>query len=106
MIQPLKNPTEKMQNNFEQMREADHAFASNRECSVKQALYHCLVELWVREVFPGVIYANTNLPEKRFKMLRSKEEISCFPDESEDIFKKTCYIGIWIDLISLVIMVH
>ena len=105
-MQPLKDPTEKLQINFEQMRELDHAFASKRECSVQQAVYHCLLELWIREVFPGVIYANSSLPEKRFKMLQSKEEISCLPDESDDIFKKTCSKGIWIDLISLVIMVH
>ena len=35
-----------------------------------------------------MIYANTNLPEKRLKMLRSQEEISQLPDESEDIFKR------------------
>ena len=30
----------------------------------------------------------SNLPEKRFTTLLSNEEISCLPDESEDILKK------------------
>ena len=64
-----------------------HAYASNRKCSVHEAVYHCLPKLWLRKVFPGVIFANTNLPEKRLQMLRSQEEISQLPDESEDIFK-------------------
>ena len=34
------------------------------------------------------MYANTNLPEKRLKMLWSQEKISQIPDESEDIFKR------------------
>lgn len=92
MIQVLKSPTEKMQNNFEHMRAVYHAFASNRECSVQQAVYYCLLELQMREVFPSVIYANTNLPEKRFKMLQSNEEISCIPDESGDIFMLDKYM--------------
>ena len=65
-----------------------HAYASNRKCSVHEAVYHCLPKLWLRKVFPGVIFANTNLPEKRLQMLRSQEEISQLPDESEDIFKR------------------
>ena len=64
-----------------------HAYTSNQECSV-QVVYHCLSELWLRKVFPGVIYTNTNLSQKRFKILWSKEEISCLPNESEDVLKK------------------
>ena len=56
-----------------------HAYASNRECSVQEAVHHCLRELWLRKIFPSVIYANTNLAEKRLKMLQSQEEISQLP---------------------------
>ena len=88
MKQALTESIEKRQNNFDQMRAIALAYASNRECSVQEAVYHCLPELWLRNVFPRVIYANNNLPKKRFKMLRLKEEISCLPDDSKDIFKK------------------
>ena len=48
---------------------------------MQEAVYYCLPELWLRKVFPGAIYANTNIPEKRFKSFE-------LPDKSEDIFKK------------------
>ena len=88
MKQALADSIEKRQNNFDQMQAIAHGYASNRECSVQGAVYHCLPELWLRKVFPGVISANTNLPDKRLKVHRSKEEISSLPDDSEDIFKK------------------
>ena len=52
-----------MQNNFDQIRPVDHAFAPYHESSVQEPVYHCLPELSIRKVFPGVIYANTNFPE-------------------------------------------
>ena len=69
--------------NWEKICPVPHAYASNRECSVQEAVCHCLQELW--KIFPGVIYANTTLAEKRWKMLQSHEGISQLPDESEDI---------------------
>ena len=56
--------------------------------SVQKAVYHCSPELWLRKIFPNVIHANPNLVEKLLKMLRSQEEMSQVPDESEDIFKR------------------
>ena len=44
-------------------------------------------ELWLRRTFPGVIFANSNLPENRFRICRSKEEIDELPEDSVDIFK-------------------
>ena len=55
---------------------------------MQEAVYHCLPELWFRKVFPGVIYANTNIPKKRFIVLRSQKEIGDLPDDSNDIFKR------------------
>ena len=51
-----------------------HAYASNWECSVQKTAYHCLSELWLGKVFPGVIYANTNLPEKSLKCCNRKRK--------------------------------
>lgn len=48
----------------------------------------CLPELWLRKVFPGVIYANTNIPENHFKIVGFQKEISELPDESDNIFIK------------------
>ena len=70
------------------MKAIAQAYASNRECSVQETVCHCLPELFLRKVFPGVMYANTNISEKRCKILRSQQKISKLTDESEDIFKK------------------
>ena len=86
--QALKISIENKQNSYEQMKAIAQAYASNWECSVQDAVYHCLPELWLRRGFAGVVYANTNIPEKCCKSFCSQQKISELPDESEDIFKK------------------
>ena len=79
MKHALRESIEKKQGNYDKVCAVAHAYASNRECSVQEAVHHCLRELWLRKIFPSVIYANTNLAEKRLKMLQSQEEISQLP---------------------------
>ena len=45
-------------------------------------------DLWLRKIFPGVIYANNNLPKTRMKMILSENEIAELPDASTDLYKK------------------
>ena len=45
-------------------------------------------ELWLRKTFPGVVFANSNLPENRYIIFRSKEAIDKLPEDSIDIFKR------------------
>ena len=40
------------------MKTIARVYSSNRERSVQEAVFHCLPELWLCKVFPGVIYAN------------------------------------------------
>ena len=54
MKQALIESIEKRKTNFDQMRAIAQAYGSNRECSVQEAVYNCLPELWLRKVFPGV----------------------------------------------------
>ena len=72
---------------YKQINAVAHACASSRECFVQEALYHCLLDVRLRKFFAGVIYANTNLAEKRLKMLPSHEEMSQLLDERENTFK-------------------
>ena len=90
MKQALKLSIENKCSNYEQMKTIVCAYSSNRECSVQEAVYQCLPELWLRKIFPGVKYANTNIPQKRFKLLRSQNETGDLPDDSNDIFKRIC----------------
>ena len=78
---------ENQDSSYEQMKGITQAYASNRECSIQEALYHCLPQFWLRKVFPGLIFANTNIPENRFIILLTQQEICELTDESEGIFK-------------------
>ena len=74
-------------NKFEQMIQIARAYSSKRECSVQEAVYHVMPELWLRKTFPRIIFANSNLPENRYRICKSEEELSELPADSCDIFK-------------------
>ena len=88
MSQAVTESLESKKSNYEQMHTIAHAYAANRECSVQEAVYHILPELWLRKTFPGVIFANSSTPDCRYKMFRNQEEIEQLPDDSLDVFKK------------------
>ena len=44
-------------------------------------------ELWLRKVFPAVLFANPNLSENRFGVFVGEKEIKQLPESSTDIFK-------------------
>ena len=51
-------------------------------------MYQVLSGHWLRKTFPGVIFANSNIPEKRHRICRKEKDISQLPENSRDIFKK------------------
>ena len=73
---------------YDTMKAIARAYATKRECSVQEAVYHIMPELWMRKCFPAVNFANSNLPEQRYRMWKSQEEISELPEDSTDIYKK------------------
>ena len=58
-----------------------------KECFVQKSVYHIMPKLWLLKIFPRVIYANSNLPEKRMKMILSEKEIAELPNDSTDLYK-------------------
>ena len=81
----------KLNNNsdhYQQMKATARAYATIRECSIQEAVYLLMPELWLRKTFPGVIFANTNLPENQFRMCSSKKEIDELPEDSIDVYKR------------------
>ena len=86
----IKKAVEESQNlNFkERMKKVALAFLSHRQCSVQEAVYQLLPELWLRKTFPAVTFANTNLPDKRHRVCKSEKELRELPDDSTDVFKK------------------
>ena len=75
-------------NSYEQMKAISRAYIIKRECSVQEAVYLIMPELWLRKSYPRVIFANSNLPGNRFRICLSEEEINELPSESTDIFKR------------------
>ena len=53
--------------------------------SVQEAVYQVMPELWLRKVFPAVVFANSNLPENRYRICLSEDEIKEL-DENSSIF--------------------
>ncbi|XP_066915086.1 uncharacterized protein [Clytia hemisphaerica] len=88
MTQAVQDAFENGGDKYEQMKSVAHAYVSKREVSVQEAVYLSMPQLWLRKLYPGVTFANTNVPEKRFRMCLSEDEISELPEDSTSIFKK------------------
>ena len=43
---------------------------------------------WLRKSYPTVIFINTNLPEKHFRICCTEEELSELPEDGTDVFKR------------------
>ena len=72
----------------EKMRAVAEAYSKKRECSVQEAVYLLTPELWLRKTFSKVIFLNSNVPEKRYRMFRSKEDLEGVPGDGTDIFQR------------------
>ena len=88
MRQALDESLENKKSNYDQMRAIAHSFATNRECSVQEAVYHILPQLWLRKTFPGVTFATSNTFDHRYKMFRNEKEIVGLDDERKYVFKR------------------
>ena len=73
---------------FERMKSISHAYRTHREMSVQEAVATVLPEIRLRKTSPVVTFANSNLPERRYRVCRSEEEIVNLPEDSSDIFKR------------------
>lgn len=65
-----------------------YAYINKRECSVQECVYYILSGQWLRKTFSGVVFVNSNLPEKRNKIFLSEDQISELSQESTSMFKK------------------
>jgi len=63
------------------------AYSNNRECSIQEAVYQLMSELWLRKGYPVVSFVNTNLSGERFHILKSEKELTELPEDSENVFK-------------------
>ena len=70
------------------MKAISKAYPSKRECAVEEAVDHVMPELWLRKLFHGVIFANSNLPEHIYRICRSEEELIEVPSDSTYVFTR------------------
>ena len=63
------------------MKSVAHAYVSKRKCSLQEVVYQVMPKLWLKKVFPGVLYANGNIPKKQVRMMLSKKEIFELPPQ-------------------------
>ena len=87
--QAVRNASEKILNNYEQMKSVASAYINKRECSIQECIYHILPRLWLRKTFRGVIFANSNMPEKGFSTCLGEDKISELPEDSTKYLSET-----------------
>ena len=75
MKQAFKEAVESGASLYEQMKFVAYSYASKRESSLEEAVYHVITELWLKRIFPRVVNANSNVPLKRIRMKLSKKKI-------------------------------
>ena len=73
---------------YEQIKSVAYTYALKCERSLQEAVYQVMPELWLQNAFPGVLFANSNIPEKPIWMMLSKKELSKLPEYSPDVYKK------------------
>ena len=88
MSQALKEVFEDKLDNYQQMKSVAQTYVNKREFSIQKCVHQVLSGQWLKKTFPGVIFANSNIPEKRYRICREEKDTSQLPDDSRDIFKK------------------
>ena len=87
--QDVKDAINGKKSGIERMKTICRAYATKREwCSIQEAIYFVMFELWLRKTFSKVLFLNSNIPEKRYRIFRNKEEINESPEDSTDIFQR------------------
>ena len=65
-----------------------HTYLWKREFSLQEPVYQVMPELWLRKIFPGVLYAISDIPEKRVGMILRRKEIFELPKYNAGIHKR------------------
>ena len=50
------------------MKAIARAYATKAECSVQEAVYLVMPELWLQKTFQEVLFLNNNIPEKKYRI--------------------------------------
>ena len=80
---------EKELDDYEQMRSVANAYINEKECRIQECVYHVLLgQWWLKKTSPDVIFANSNVPEKPFRVCLYEHKLFELPQDSNKIFKR------------------
>ena len=88
MKQAAKEAYESGHSAAEKMKSIAKAYRTNREMSVQEATAVILPQIWLRKTSPQVIFANSNLPDDRYRIFKTEEEILNMADDETNVFKR------------------
>ncbi|XP_066935952.1 uncharacterized protein [Clytia hemisphaerica] len=88
MKQAAKEALESNASLREKMKSISRAYRTHREMSLQEAVSIVLPEVWLRKTSPGVTFANSNLPENRYRVCKSQGEISIMDADDRNVFKR------------------
>ena len=70
LCQATKEVIKQKLNIKDSLKKLGATFLSARDVSAQECVYRCMPELWLRKMFLGTIFVNTDLPESRLKMIK------------------------------------
>ena len=73
MSQTVKEAFEDKLDNYQQMKSVAQTYVSKKKCSIQECVYQVLSGQWLRKTFPGVIFVNSNIPEKKILDLSQRK---------------------------------
>ena len=86
MYVALKDAFERELYNYQKVKFLAYVCLNRRECNVQECVYHIVPGQWPSKTFAGVVFTNSNLPEKTFRICLSERKIYELPEDSTRIF--------------------
>ena len=90
-FQAITNATKEARNSIlnvrDSLRKIGAAFLSTREVGAQECVYRCMLELWLRKVFPKTLYICTDFQQNRLHIPKSQDDLEELDDDGTDIFK-------------------
>ena len=88
MNQRVRDAFEKKLDNYDQLKSVAQTNLNKRECSIHKWVNH-IARVSLRKTKPGVIFVNSDIPQKSFQIRLSENKISELPgDSKKKIFKQ------------------
>ena len=85
MSQALKEAFEDELDKYQETKSVAQTYVNKRECSVQECVCQVLSGQWLRKTLK--LFANSNIPEKRYRIGCEEKDISQLPEDLRDIFK-------------------